>query len=63
MKIVKRYPGDWELYNVKEDRTESLNLIEKMPEKAKYLIAKYNEWAAKSKVVDWKELQTKIHNH
>jgi arylsulfatase len=44
-------PGDWELYNMKEDRTETNNLIDKMPEKAETLKKNWNQWADRVGVV------------
>ena len=36
-------PGDWELFNLSEDRAETNNLAAKMPEKVKELAALWNE--------------------
>jgi len=42
------YTSPWELYNLKEDRSETNNLILKYPEKAKELEAKWNYWATRT---------------
>ena len=41
----------WELYNIKEDRTEMNNLAAKYPEKVEAMEKEYFEWADKSDVV------------
>jgi len=55
-KLVSRYPGKWELYNMKQDRTEMNDLFEKRPEIAKELVKLYNDWAGRSFVVEWSQL-------
>lgn len=53
-KIVSFYPiNKWELYNMKEDRTELHNLAASNPEKLKELESLYWAWAARAGVVDW----------
>lgn len=44
-------PGEWELYNLREDRTETNNLVQKKPEKAKTLEQDWNHWADRVGVV------------
>jgi len=58
-KLVSRYPGKWELYDLKADRTEMNDLFEKRPEIAKELVKMYNDWARRSFVVPWGELTGK----
>ena len=51
------FKGDeWELYNIKEDRTEQHNLISKYPEMAKELETAYFEWADKSDVLYFQKM-------
>jgi len=46
LKLVRKGPkGDWELYDLKNDRTEMTNLAEKQPAKAQELLAKWQAWA------------------
>jgi arylsulfatase A-like enzyme len=52
-KLVMKLRGPWELYDVEADRTESHDLIEEEPKLAKALIAKWEEWAARSDVDPW----------
>lgn len=42
---------EWELYNIKEDRTEQNNLSAEYPEKVRSLEKAYFEWADKSDVL------------
>lgn len=50
--VSANFKGDeWELYNIKEDRTEQHNLVKKYPEMAKELENAYFEWADKSDVL------------
>ena len=48
--------GEWELSNIKEDRTEQHNLIGKYPEMAKELETAYFEWADKSDVLYFQKM-------
>ncbi|MFI3213120.1 MAG: hypothetical protein R3Y24_07235 [Eubacteriales bacterium] len=49
--MVKKQECDtYELYNLEKDRTETVNLILQMPEKAKELKALYDLWAKRIKV-------------
>lgn len=47
---------NWELYDLENDRTETNNLITKMPNKANKMIVMYNEWATRIKVLPWDEV-------
>ena len=47
--------GPWELYNLKEDRTEMHNLIDTYPEKAKELSKAWEEWAWRTYVKPFPE--------
>ena len=52
-KIVSKHPGNWELYNMFEDRTELNDLIERNKPLAETLIKQYDAWAARCGVLDW----------
>ncbi|HTF20529.1 MAG TPA: hypothetical protein VK658_20795 [Chryseolinea sp.] len=57
-KIVSSYPGnEWELYNLKDDRTELTNVAGTLPDKVKELSALYVTWADRAGVVEWASLQ------
>ncbi len=55
-KLVSRYPGAWELYDMVEDRTELRDLAAKNPGKVRELRALYDEYAARTGVIPWDEL-------
>jgi arylsulfatase len=56
-KLVSRYPGKWELYDLEADRTEMNDLASRHADKASELERAYNEWAARSNVAPWGELK------
>jgi arylsulfatase A-like enzyme len=55
-KLVNKYPGDWELYDMVEDRTE-LNDLSRVnePQVAK-MVKAYEGWAARCGVLPWEQL-------
>ena len=55
-KLVSKHPGDWELYDMVEDRTELNDLSERSPAKVKELAAMYGEWAGRCDVLSREEL-------
>jgi arylsulfatase len=57
-KLVSRFPGQWELYDLKGDRTEMNNLIQQQPKVAARLEAKYTAWAKRAQVEDWEKVRT-----
>ena len=44
------YTGEWELYNLKDDRSETIDLIKRHPEKARELEILWNKWANENNV-------------
>ncbi|MBE7558299.1 sulfatase-like hydrolase/transferase [bacterium] len=52
-KLVSRFPGKWELYNLQEDRTELHDLAAEHPRKVRELEALYKQWAERSQVLPW----------
>lgn len=56
-KLVKFRRGDWELYNIGLDRSESNNLASENPEKLNELIELYWGWADKNKVLPPEEVE------
>jgi len=59
-KLVLKYPGPWELYDMIEDRTELNDLSRKNKPKVKELEAAYNIWAKRCGVIPWRILRKKI---
>ena len=52
-KLVAEVDGDWELYDMDEDRTELSNLVEANAPKAAEMIALYDVWAERCGVHPW----------
>ena len=52
-KLVSKYPGDWELYNMQEDRTELNDLAASESARVKQMVRMYDDWAARCRVQDW----------
>lgn len=52
-KLVKKFKGPWELYNIDEDRTEQHDLITKFPALSQHLIRQWEDWAATTFVDEW----------
>ena len=55
-KMVRRYPGRWELYNLERDRTEQLDLIGKEKGRAAALEKLYEAWAERCQVLPVEDL-------
>jgi len=56
-KLVCKYPGPWELYDMDADRSELSDLSAAFPEIVKELAGLHDAWAARCKVMPWAELQ------
>ncbi len=54
-KLVSKFPGKWELYNMETDRTEMNNLVDRYPKGVKYMIDLYDTWAKRANVQPWHE--------
>jgi arylsulfatase len=52
-KLVMKYKGPWELYDMEADRTEQHNVIDQNSDLAKKLIADWEAWAKRSDVNQW----------
>jgi len=59
-KIVRLRNKSWELYNIKNDLSETNNLAEAMPDKKDKLIAKYIKWADENRVLPREEVEKHI---
>ncbi len=55
-KLVCKYPGDWELYNMDEDRCEIHDLADQYPKRVEELAGLYRKWADRCGVMNWDEL-------
>jgi arylsulfatase len=50
-KLVRKYPGDWELYDMDADRTELTDLAALHPERVREMAAQYEAWARRCGVL------------
>ncbi len=55
-KLVCKYPGEWELYNMDADRTELNNLAAEQPNSVRNLARLYTEWAKKCIILPWDDV-------
>jgi arylsulfatase len=55
-KLVRKYPGDWELYDMAEDRTELKDLSGSNEPQVQKMVKAYDEWAARCGVMPWEQL-------
>ena len=51
--VAKGREGNWELYNVERDRSETNNLAREHPEEAQALANLWQAWAQRAKVLPW----------
>lgn len=56
-KLVSKYPGGWELYDMLADRSELHDLSAGKPDLVKSLAAQWSDWAIKVGVRPWDEVQ------
>ena len=52
-KLVRKYPGEWELYNMIDDRTELHDLAGREPARQQRMVARYDDWAQRCGVLAW----------
>lgn len=55
-KLVKEYPGDWELYDMLDDRTETNDIASEHPALVEDLARQYDEWAERCGVIPRDEI-------
>jgi arylsulfatase len=58
-KLVSRFSGGWELYDLEADRTELHDLAGKHPDVVKELLGRYEKWAARVGVRPWDKIRPK----
>ena len=59
-KLVRRYPGAWELYDMESDRTELNDLAEGNRAVVDRLEKSYLAWAECCGVVPWEEMRARL---
>jgi arylsulfatase len=52
-KLVSKFPGGWELYDITTDRTELHDLAAQQPERVRALVQSYDTWAKRAGVLPW----------
>jgi arylsulfatase len=52
-KLVSRFPGEWELYDMEADPTECADLAPARADQVRALAAKYDAWAERCNVRPW----------
>jgi arylsulfatase len=52
-KLVSKFPGGWELYDMISDRTEMHDLAQKQPERVLEMAAQWEAWASRVGVAQW----------
>lgn len=52
-KLVSKHPGNWELYNVSNDRTEMHDLAADHPDRAQDMAGQWEAWASRVGVQPW----------
>jgi arylsulfatase len=50
-KLVRKYPGPWELYDMERDRTETVDLAAQHPQRVAEMARQYDAWAARCGVI------------
>lgn len=58
-KLVRKYPGEWELYNIVEDRTELNDLSAKHTDVVQELSSLYQNWAERCSIQPWEDFLKK----
>jgi arylsulfatase A-like enzyme len=56
-KAVQAHGGTWELYDLRRDRTERIDLAAQQPEKLQRLREQWQAWAQRCGVWEWSDLQ------
>ena len=51
--VAKGSGGSWELYNMKDDRTEMKDLSQAQPARVKEMVATWERWAERTHAVPW----------
>ena len=56
-KLVRKFPGEWELYDMEGDRTELHDLTGVEAQRAAAMRVEWEEWAARVEVQPWEEIR------
>ncbi|MFN3326441.1 MAG: arylsulfatase [Bryobacteraceae bacterium] len=55
-KLVAMHNGDWELYNLAADRTETQDQVKRHPERAEEMARSWENWAKRCQVLPWADV-------
>lgn len=61
-KLVRKFPGEWELYDIVADRTELHNRAQDQPKIARELTGDWEAWAKDSGVLPWDQVEKSLHD-
>jgi arylsulfatase A-like enzyme len=56
-KLVCKFPGKWELFNMERDRTELCDISGERPDIVRELSELYMQWAERCSVTPWEDIQ------
>jgi arylsulfatase len=56
-KLVSRHPGNWELYDMEADRTETNDVAARHPDRVREMATLYEKWAARCGVEPWEKVR------
>ena len=59
-KLVRKFPGDWELYNMERDRTELKDLAAGEPTRVWEMSGMHAEWEQRCGVVPWEQMLPRL---
>jgi arylsulfatase len=59
-KLVRKFPGEWELYNMDDDRTELRNLAADRAPLLQEMASEWELWAKQAGVLPWDEVRKKL---
>ena len=61
-KLVCKYPNDWELYDLQEDRSELNDLAINLPDRVVRMAALHDDWMARCCVESWDDIRERMQN-
>jgi arylsulfatase A-like enzyme len=61
-KLVRKFPGEWELYNMEDDRTELKNLAATDPARTREMAGEWQAWADRAGVLPWEQVSKQQHS-
>jgi len=59
-KLVRKYPGEWELYDMESDRTELHNIAQAKSKLVGDMVADWESWATENNVLPWEQVSKEL---